>query len=560
MAEIDNQPTAHVIACVNHDPKAIQSHWLNHPDVEHFNEDITRLYGQVFHGMLFKSHEFLRLQRLVDLYRAFYPMAKVILWASLECTNFSKAKGGMARDADSRTLAHHLDRYIGVLQPDFIKIENVVEFMSWGPLTCKVVEGSDGYSYCPFSYVADSKGTLRTAWKGIPESNKNGQDWLKWRQHICSLGYRDEWRQLNSADFGAYTSRNRLFGIFAKPDLPIVWPTPTYSKDPAKMRSHHTAPELFPGDNPLLKWKPVRDVLDFADEGQSILNRNKPLCDKTLERIYAGLVKFIAKGDVAFLTKYFSGTHSDKNISVERPAGTLTTVDHHALVQTDFLTHYYSGGGHISPVDAPCPTITAMDGKALIQSLHFLEKQYSKGQNQSVDEPAGTLMPTDKHRVVTAEPFLMPTNYDNQPQPLDQPSPSIIASRRHHYLVNPSWGGNPVSVEGPCCVIVARQDKVPLYFIQVEQGPVSIAIYETDTPVMIRIKQFMAAFGLVDIKMRMLRVPELLRIQGFPDTYRVAGNQGDQKKFIGNSVVPSVVKAWAEAMGQAFLNLRRRAA
>ena len=58
----------------------------------------------------------------------------------------------------------------------------------------------------------------------------------------------------------------------------------------------------------------------------------------------------------------------------------------------------------------------------------------------------------------------------------------------------------------------------------------------------------MVVYGLVDIKMRMLRVSELLRIQGFPEQYKMVGNQSDQKKFIGNSVVPHVVKAWAEAM------------
>lgn len=70
------------------------------------------------------------------------PDAKVVLWASLECTNHSRAKGGMSRDADSRTLAEHLFRYIEELQPDYIQIENVVEFMEWGPLRVKVVRSA----------------------------------------------------------------------------------------------------------------------------------------------------------------------------------------------------------------------------------------------------------------------------------------------------------------------------------------------------------------------------------------------------------------------------------
>jgi DNA (cytosine-5)-methyltransferase 1 len=109
-------------------------------------------------------------------------------------------------------------------------------------------------------------------------------------------------------------------------------------------------------------------------------------------------------------------------------------------------------------------------------------------------------------------------------------------------------------------VIVARQDKAPLYFVQVESGPVSIAIYDNDSEISIKIKQFMVAYDLVDIKMRMLRVPELLQIQGFPADYKMVGNQSDQKKFIGNSVVPWVVKAWVEAMGAKLIDYNQKVA
>ena len=54
---------ASVVAAVNHDPIAIKSHWSNHPHVEHFEEDITKLYGVFHHGILFKSSQLLRLKR-----------------------------------------------------------------------------------------------------------------------------------------------------------------------------------------------------------------------------------------------------------------------------------------------------------------------------------------------------------------------------------------------------------------------------------------------------------------------------------------------------------------
>jgi len=113
----------------------------------------------------------------------------------------------------------------------------------------------------------------------------------------------------------------------------------------------------------------------------------------------------------------------------------------------------------------------------------------------------------------------------------------------------------------PCVTIIARQDKAPLYLVQFEMHPdVNIPIYDDDTEVMIRIKEFMALYGLSDIKMRMLKVSELLPIQGFPIGYRMVGNQTDHKKMIGNSVVPHVVKCWAEALGFKLRELRRLAA
>ena len=94
-------------------------------------------------------------------------------------------------------------------------------------------------------------------------------------------------------------------------------------------------------------------------------------------------------------------------------------------------------------------------------------------------------------------------------------------------------------------------------FEMAETGIMAVPVYEGDSEAMVKIKVFMAAFGLCDIKMRMLRVKELLRIQGFPAEYRLEGTQGEQKKFIGNSVVPLVVKAWIEALANKFYHSQK---
>ncbi len=535
-AILQGQHIAKVIACVNHDPIAIKSHWANHKDVKHFEEDIRTL-------------DLTQLIALVKYWRAKYPNAKLVLWASLECTNFSKAKGGLPRDADSRTLADHLERYIQAINPDYVQIENVVEFMAWGPMRIKAKKRH--ISHTELCVIKQKKtGDLVYGWE--PLSKKNGQDWMRWRKEICEMGYRDEWKELNSANFGAFTSRNRLFGVFAKGDLPITWPDATHAKTPSKMSMH--------GD--LQKWKAVKEVLNFSDEGQSIFNRKKQLSDKTYERIYAGLIKFVAKGDTSFIQKHFSGKPDGKVTSINTAIGTLTTVCNQSLIQTAaFLGHYYSGGGQLSSIETACPTLRTKDGVQLFQPQYFLDKHFgSFPQNQSIETAAGSLMPNDKHRLVEATPFITSQNFNNKPTSIDDPMQVITANRKHHYLVNPSHGGNCTSTENPCPVVVARQDKAPLYLVQAEVGQVQVPIYDTDTPIMIQVKEFMAAFNLVDIKMRMLRVPELLEIQGFPTGYVLKGKQADQKKFIGNSVVPLVVQVWLEAMGNKLIDYTQKLA
>jgi DNA (cytosine-5)-methyltransferase 1 len=497
---------AKVIGCVNHNKKAIKSHWLNHPHVKHFEEDIRTL-------------DITALKKVVDFQRSLYPNAYFVLWASLPCPHFSKARGAQPKEDEMRTMAKSLymkydfenkihipgDSYIQILNPDYIMIENVSEFMSWGPLDKN----------------------------GKPVSRKNGQEFIKWKNDIQDLGYIDDWKHLNSADFGAYTSRNRLFGVFAKKGLPIAWPEPTHSKTPSKFSMH--------GD--LQRWKAVKEVLDFSDEGESIFNRKKPLSDKTLERIYAGLIKFVAKGDKAFISKYYSGKPAGKVNSVEQPAPTITTFGNQTLVQPQFLSSQNSS------IETPMGTLTTKDRAALVQPEYFIDRHFGTYQNQSIEQPAGTIVSNDKHRLIKCEPFIMPTNYDNGPKSIEEPLQTITANRKHHYIVNPSHGGYTTSTEFPCPVIVARQDKAPLSIMQVEDGKFAVPIYADDSKVMVKIKEFMVIYELVDIKMRMLRVLELLVIQGFPVSYHLEGNQADQKLQIGNSVVPLVVKAWILTLG-----------
>lgn len=537
-ARLENEQCAKVIACVNHDANAIASHAANHPDALHFTEDIRKLELSPMVEHLAKCKEQ-------------YPDAYIVLWASLECTNFSKAKGGQPRDADSRTLAEHLFRYIEAIEPDYIQIENVEEFMSWGDM--------------------DENGK--------PISMDKGRLYQKWVHNVKKYGFDFDYRILNAADYGAYTTRKRFFGIFAKKGLPITFPEPTHCKNGRK--------DMF---SSLERWKPVKEVLDFSDEGETIF-RAKPLAEKTLERIYAGLIKFVAGGKDAFLVKYnsmsrtgkynapgidepcpvvatqgrlgvaqvcflskqFSGHPESKNVSVEEPAGAITCKDHHV-----FVSAYY-GNGHNHSVDLPAPTVTTKDRFALVES-RFLDMQYGNGIPMSINVPAGTVTTNPKFNIVTCKPWIMNTAFSNIGSSIDEPSQTITANRKWHYLMNPQFNSAGGSVDNPCFTLIARMDKMPPYLVVTETGRVAVEIYDTDSPMTRKIKEFMALYGIVDIKMRMLRIPELKKIMGFPEDYMLIGTQADQKKFIGNAVEVNMARVLCEALARKIGNKLKRIA
>lgn len=652
----NGQKLAKVIACVNHDANAIASHAANHPDALHFTEDIRTL-------------ELSPLIEHVEVMRQRYPEALVVLWASLECTNFSKAKGGQSRDADSRTLAEHLFRYINALNPDLIQIENVEEFKDWGPLIVKTVKDKDGIEYCPCNIVKKNKTVKFKDYKWqltpqmIPEPETKGLYYNRWVKGVKKYGYKFDHRILNAADFGAYTSRKRFFGQFAKKGIPIVWPEPTHCKEESA--------NLF---GELQKWKPVKDVLDLEDEGTSIFMRKKPLSPKTFERVYAGLIRFVGGGKQAFLSryntvrpqdtcksldepcgvlttnnrfakvgcrflsKYYSGHPDSKNIPITGPAHTIKCKDNHSLISTKFLAAYYGNGDNVSKVENPCPTVPTKDrfnyvspkflcsynfndaGKDIqapcptlltkdrlslvspffmnyysgggqhsdinhpapailanpkqrLVSCQFMDQQFGQSKPAGTDRPLGAITANPKYNLVSCRPWVMNTNFSNVGSGVNEPAPVITANRKWHYLMNPQFASAGSSVDDPCFTLIARMDKRPPHvvtpksmlgldsipdFVKIDEaGNVFIEIYEDDIPILKKIKEFMVMYQIVDILMRMLKIPELKRIMGFPEDYKLIGTQAEQKKYIGNAVEVNMACALCTALGKRLLELKQ---
>ncbi len=500
-AMANGKKCAKVIACVNHDPNAIASHAANHPHALHFTEDIRTL-------------DLTRLIEHVVKMRKKYPKALLVLWASLECTNFSKAKGGQPRDADSRTLAEHLFRYVEAVDPDYIYIENVEEFMSWGDIDRN----------------------------GKPISKDKGRLYLRWVRNMCGYGYEFSHKMLNAADYGAYTSRTRFFGIFAKRGLPIVYPQPTHCKEGKK--------DMF---GMIKQWNAVREVLDLQDEGESIFARKKPLCEKTLERIYAGLVKFIAGGKEKheeFMLRYNSVRPKDTVKSLNEPCGVLTVENRFAKVKCQFLSKHFSGDPNSknTSIDKPAGTLTCKCNQSFVTAF------YGNGFNRSIEEPAPTQTKKDRFAIVTTQFYANEFSGGGQLSSIERPNPALLAIPKQklvsvrQYLANPfSFKSDGSSIDKPCFTLIARMDKMPPYLITTKEG-VGIAIFDSDSPMTVQIKEFMAIYGIIDICMRMLKVDELKRITGFPSDYILIGTQSEQKKYIGNAVEVNMSRVLCEAL------------
>ena len=66
----------------------------------------------------------------------------------------------------------------------------------------------------------------------------------------------------------------------------------------------------------------------------------------------------------------------------------------------------------------------------------------------------------------------------------------------------------------------------------------------------VKIKEFMAMYGIIDIRMRMLKISELKAIMGFPADYVLVGTQSEQKKYIGNAVEVNMSRRLCEALAE----------
>lgn len=491
----------HVGVAINHWSVAVNTMRANHPDINAMQMKIEdAIPEEIVPG------------RVVDL-----------LWASPSCTHHSRAKGGKPRSNQLRAQPDLILVWLRELYVRRVIIENVPEFVEWGPLTKE----------------------------GKPIQRLKGELFRTWIASIRACNYDVEWRIVNCADYGDATTRRRFFlKAVRKGCGKIRWPEPTHAKNPQ--------PDLF--GHELKKWRGVRECLDLSDLGKSIFNREHPLSRNTLRRVAVGMAKFNGMdflmdmlgsdcGDdsrVHPLTDPMPTQHSGGNRcavvrpfivklkkncgaeDIDSPLSTATTKESHALCQP-FIVKL---NNHADAENVEKPLTSVLAGgqhHALCQPV--IIDHFKNGEAQSVDTPIGSQTTHDRFSICT--PLILGQHGGAECRPIDKPCPTIATAGAIRVVTpiildmsHPSDTNDERRVSSgdePMHTITKRNNSAMVTLPVLEDGRV------------------------IDIRMRMLKPSELAAAHSFPKDYVLTGNRGDQVKQIGNSVPVRTAKAMCEA-------------
>ncbi len=423
----------------NHDELAIGMHAANHPLTQHHREDIWHADPRV------------------DV------AGRPIGWfhASPDCTHFSQAKGGQPRSRKTRALSWVVLKWVGQLlradrlhgtntAPRIISMENVWQILTWGPLVAKrckatgrvvtldLVQALHEETGQPLFRRGKPVMVNRVADKGervpverqalVPDKRYSGRTWQQFVAALRALGYVVEWRKLVASDYGAGTSRERLFLLARRDGEAIVWPE----------QSHGSAL----GQTPRVT---AADCLDFSIPCPSIFTRGKALADATMRRIAKGVMRHVIESADPFIVPV---THQggDRVHDVRDPMRTITAANRGELMLAapelaPFLTeHANASRQRTMAADEPLPTVCAgVKGghfSVVTPILAGVGGRAGQSEPRSGGEPVYTM--TTKADTALVAPTLVQTGYGERegqaPRALDlrQPLGTVVAGGVKH--------------------------------------------------------------------------------------------------------------------------------
>jgi DNA (cytosine-5)-methyltransferase 1 len=462
------------------------------------------------------------------------------------------ARGGKPTSDQLRSDPWHIITWLTELRVKRIIIENVWEFIGWGPVD------------------------MRT---GRPVKSRKGEYFYAWIDTIRRLGFEPEWRQLNAADYGDATTRRRFILMARSDGKRVLWPMPTHVR-----RGDSLA--LFPGVKP---WRPAREIIDWSIQGRSIFNRKKPLTLKTLARLYAGAVKGRwPEPFLVILRNHMAGQ------SVDEPLPTITANGTHIGLAQPVIVNL-KGQSTAADISAPLPTQTAHAPHLYVAQPFILNRHgdgYGKTRAHSVEAPAPTANCDGGGYLV--EPFILSQASGGAPRSIDEPIPTVTTGGNgaSHALISPYYGSgsgttcqsadNPlptVTSKARFGVVVpvthtqgrngARDISEPLPTMTTAKGgefavvmPVthhdaSDRVRSADEPLPTLTGANRGELAVVtaapqfDIRFRMLEPHELAAAMGFNDedqAYEFAGTKTEKIKQIGNAVAVAMMKSCVSAI------------
>ena len=354
-----------VTVAKNHSAAAISMHTVNHPHAKHFTTD-------VFEG----DPDTECCGRAVGWFHM-----------SPDCTHHSQAAGGQPRKREIRNLSWIGLKWAGKKLPRVISLENVKQILQWGPLVAKrckstgrVIKLGGGIAG-PGEVVPVGEQFL------VPDPKRRGQTWVVFVAELQRLGYAVEWRVIKACDFGAPTSRERLFMIARCDGQPIVWPEPTHAKNPAKGQQ---------------KWRTAAECIDWTIPSKSIFGRKKDLAPATLRRVAKGMRKFVLDSANPFIVPIANWSGE----SVQSAAEPLRTV-----------TSYPKGGAFsvVSPV-----MVAAAHGEGKPGGV----QRWGAG-SRSTGEPLATVTASGGHSIAAAH--LVKFRFADEGKALGEPLPTITS-------------------------------------------------------------------------------------------------------------------------------------
>jgi DNA (cytosine-5)-methyltransferase 1 len=390
-------------------------------------------------------------------------------------------------DAHERSTPLEIHRWLKDLDVDNLLVENVREFQSYGPL--------------------DKRGYM--------VRSRMGEYYKDFIRKIENFGYSVEARVLNAADYGAATTRKRLFIMARKRGKSHAWPEPSH----ADRKEAHWGPQKP-------RWRPARDVIDWSIPGKSIFTRAKPLSPNTIRRIAVGIERFCGDWAKPFLLMLY-GTGSVR--SIDRPLPTVTSGGgrgggHVALCQ--FLLQQQSGGV-ARDVSRPAPTIAASGAQALVDAClipFYGERPGQVPRTHSLNEPVPTIPASGDGKFAKVD-FLVQVNHgggdSGRLHPVTEPLKTIASKNGFglaSFVINYYGTGIAHGVSEPVPTVTAK-DRFGF-----------VTCGET-------------TYGL-DIRLRMLEPHELSAAMSFPKEYVFTGTRADKVRQIGN--------AWDVSLGRAL--------